>query len=274
MTASSSTCAPPRRRICSTAAALVLALAVLVPALLGYQRYVITSGSMTGTYDRGSLVFDKRRADLAPQGRRRHHLPPRPAPPGSSRTASSRSTAVDGKRELPTKGDANRVRRPWGRSRSATASRRASLSTFPTSATRSPCSASASCACSSSGSPRCSSRSALARLWRDAAARRGHPRRRRDLVVVTARRRCWRQPRGAGLAGDVHRVQDQSARRSRPPPVPADGHADGAGRRQRHERHDADASAAPPATRRATSTSHDQDLQRLDGDRHGCRRAP
>ena len=39
--------------------ALILALAVLVPALLGYQRYVITSGSMTGTYDRGSLVFDQ-----------------------------------------------------------------------------------------------------------------------------------------------------------------------------------------------------------------------
>src|SRR3569833_1627978 len=42
-----------------TAAALALALAVLVPALLGYQRYVITSGSMTGTYDRGSLVYDR-----------------------------------------------------------------------------------------------------------------------------------------------------------------------------------------------------------------------
>jgi signal peptidase I len=25
----------------------------------GYQRYVITSGSMTGTYDQGSIVFDK-----------------------------------------------------------------------------------------------------------------------------------------------------------------------------------------------------------------------
>ena len=31
---------------------------MLLPALLGYQRYVITSGSMTGTYDRGSLVYD------------------------------------------------------------------------------------------------------------------------------------------------------------------------------------------------------------------------
>src|SRR3954466_14363845 len=36
-----------------TAGAVALAAAVLVPALLGYQRYVITSGSMTGTYDRG-----------------------------------------------------------------------------------------------------------------------------------------------------------------------------------------------------------------------------
>jgi signal peptidase len=42
-----------------TAAAVALAAAVLLPALLGFQRYVITSGSMTGTYDRGSLVYDR-----------------------------------------------------------------------------------------------------------------------------------------------------------------------------------------------------------------------
>jgi signal peptidase len=42
-----------------TAGAVALAAAVLVPALLGFQRYVITSGSMTGTYDRGSLVYDR-----------------------------------------------------------------------------------------------------------------------------------------------------------------------------------------------------------------------
>src|SRR3954453_282833 len=40
-------------------AAVLLAAAVLVPALLGLQRYVITSGSMTGTYERGSLVYDR-----------------------------------------------------------------------------------------------------------------------------------------------------------------------------------------------------------------------
>jgi signal peptidase len=32
---------------------------MLVPAALGYHRYVILTGSMTGTYDRGSVVFDK-----------------------------------------------------------------------------------------------------------------------------------------------------------------------------------------------------------------------
>ena len=38
-----------------TASVLIL----LGPALLGYQRYVILTGSMTGTYDRGSVVFDR-----------------------------------------------------------------------------------------------------------------------------------------------------------------------------------------------------------------------
>lgn len=34
-------------------------LAWLLPTLLGYSHYVITSGSMTGTYDKGSIVFEK-----------------------------------------------------------------------------------------------------------------------------------------------------------------------------------------------------------------------
>src|SRR3954452_20483382 len=41
------------------AAGLCLAATMLLPAAFGYQRYVITSGSMTGTYDQGSIVFDK-----------------------------------------------------------------------------------------------------------------------------------------------------------------------------------------------------------------------
>jgi signal peptidase I len=39
--------------------ALAAAALVLLPSLLGYQRYVIKTGSMTGTIDRGSLIFDK-----------------------------------------------------------------------------------------------------------------------------------------------------------------------------------------------------------------------
>jgi signal peptidase I len=41
------------------AAGLCLAAAMLLPAAFGYERYVITSGSMTGAYDQGSIVFDQ-----------------------------------------------------------------------------------------------------------------------------------------------------------------------------------------------------------------------
>ena len=40
-------------------AMIAFVLIVLGPAVLGYQRYVILTGSMTGTYDRGSIVFDR-----------------------------------------------------------------------------------------------------------------------------------------------------------------------------------------------------------------------
>ena len=40
-------------------AAVVVAMLVLLPSLFGWQRYAIVSGSMTGTYDRGSLVLDE-----------------------------------------------------------------------------------------------------------------------------------------------------------------------------------------------------------------------
>jgi signal peptidase len=41
------------------AAGLLVGALLIVPSLLGMQRYVIVSGSMTGTYDRGSLVLDQ-----------------------------------------------------------------------------------------------------------------------------------------------------------------------------------------------------------------------
>jgi signal peptidase len=95
------------------AVALILALAVLVPALLGYQRYVITSGSMTGTYDTGSLVFDR----VVPTSSLRAGDVITFRPPGHAglvthRIASVRTT--NGQRVFTTKGDANRVADAWG----------------------------------------------------------------------------------------------------------------------------------------------------------------
>jgi signal peptidase len=54
----------PRRvaRIAGMAGVLAcfaVALAMLVPSLLGMERYVITGGSMTGSYDRGSVVYEE-----------------------------------------------------------------------------------------------------------------------------------------------------------------------------------------------------------------------
>ncbi len=46
----------------STVAALAvaaLALIMLLPGLAGFERYVILTGSMTGSYDAGSVVFAK-----------------------------------------------------------------------------------------------------------------------------------------------------------------------------------------------------------------------
>src|SRR3954453_21399257 len=53
------------RRIGSSLCALLIAAGIVFgvflvgPALMGWERYVIVSGSVTGTYHRGSLVFDE-----------------------------------------------------------------------------------------------------------------------------------------------------------------------------------------------------------------------
>jgi signal peptidase I len=96
-----------------TAAALALGLCVLVPALLGYQRYVITSGSMTGTYDRGSLVFDR----VVPTASLRVGDVITFQPPGHAGLVTHRIVAlrtVNGARVLRTKGDHNPVPDAWG----------------------------------------------------------------------------------------------------------------------------------------------------------------
>jgi signal peptidase len=99
-----------------TGAALALAVAVLVPALLGFQRYVITSGSMTGTYDRGSIVYDRvvptRELNV---GDVITYAPPAGAGPAG--LVTHRIVAITpqpgGARVFRTKGDANPVKDPW-----------------------------------------------------------------------------------------------------------------------------------------------------------------
>src|SRR5918993_1121710 len=101
-------------RACSAlvlAAGLLFGLLLVLPAALGWQRYVITSGSITGTYDRGSLVLDEvvpvselragaraRRRPLR-RVRARRARPPRPAdadhrPPGRPDRADEHRRAV------------------------------------------------------------------------------------------------------------------------------------------------------------------------------------
>jgi signal peptidase len=97
----------------TTAGALVLALALVVPALLGWQRYAIVSGSMSGSYDRGSLVLD----DVVPVGRLRVGDAITYRPPAADHLITHRiawiGRAPDGARLFRTRGDANPVADPW-----------------------------------------------------------------------------------------------------------------------------------------------------------------
>jgi signal peptidase len=110
------------RRISRASCALALAAGVafgallVVPAIAGWQRYAIVSGSMTGTYDRGSLVLD----DVVPvasleRGDVITYQPP-PAS-GVDHLVTHRIHAISrgphGQRVFRTKGDANPVADPW-----------------------------------------------------------------------------------------------------------------------------------------------------------------
>lgn len=98
------------------AAGLLLGLLMVVPALVGIQRYVIVSGSMTGTYDRGSVVFD----DVVPVAQLNvgdviTYRPPAGAGPDHLVThrIAEIKTDASGNRSYRTKGDANAVADPW-----------------------------------------------------------------------------------------------------------------------------------------------------------------
>ncbi len=99
------------------AAGFLLGALLIAPGLLGWERYVIVSGSMTGTYDRGSLVFD----EVVPVkslkvGDVITYKPPRGAGPTGLVTHRISSVGRDpknGARVFRTKGDANKTADPW-----------------------------------------------------------------------------------------------------------------------------------------------------------------
>jgi signal peptidase len=110
------------RRLLRTVTTLALAAGVLLgavlilPALLGIQRYVIVSGSMSGTYDRGSVVFDR----VVPVASLKvgdviTYRPPAGAGPDHLITHRIAAITTDeqGTRVFRTKGDANEVADPW-----------------------------------------------------------------------------------------------------------------------------------------------------------------
>lgn len=88
----------------------------MVPTLMGYSRYVITSGSMTGTYDKGSIVFEKKVpvADLR-VGEVITYMPP--ASSGVDHLVTHRifrmQSALGGGTLFTTKGDHNPAADPW-----------------------------------------------------------------------------------------------------------------------------------------------------------------
>jgi signal peptidase len=94
------------------AAALFVAI-LLVPAVLGLQRYVIVGGSMTGAISKGSVSY----ARLTPVGQLEvgdiiTFVPPADSQPVTHRIISIKD-GDKGERVFRTKGDANTTADPW-----------------------------------------------------------------------------------------------------------------------------------------------------------------
>ena len=93
------------------ALAFLAALAFLLPSLMGFQRYVIMGGSMEGTYDLGSVVFE----EVVPTSELQvgdviTYVPP--AESGITTLVTHRIVGIDGDLYR-TKGDANADVDPW-----------------------------------------------------------------------------------------------------------------------------------------------------------------
>lgn len=106
------------------AAGLALAATMLVPAALGYERYVISGDSMTGAYDRGSILYAEEVAvsELEAGDVITYDPPPR-GPEGlvthrivsirAARTEAAPRRGGRGELVLRTRGDANQSVDPW-----------------------------------------------------------------------------------------------------------------------------------------------------------------
>jgi len=96
------------------AALLFVVLAILVPALFGLQRYVITGGSMTGTISKGAVIYSR----VTPVEQLRTGDIITFHPPGYSTAVTHRIVGIeagpDGKPAFRTKGDFNETADPWG----------------------------------------------------------------------------------------------------------------------------------------------------------------
>lgn len=95
-------------------AVMLLAVGVLlVPALLGYQRYVITGGSMTGSIPRGSVIYSRLTpVDALRVGDVITFVPPELSQPVTHRIVAVEPDA-DGELVFRTKGDFNEAADPW-----------------------------------------------------------------------------------------------------------------------------------------------------------------
>lgn len=110
------------RRVARWAVNLLLATVVLActawlaPALLGYERYVITGGSMSGTFEKGSVVFERPVpvGELTVGDIITYQPPPTSGVSGLVTHRISRIQRVEGGGRLfSTKGDANEDVDPW-----------------------------------------------------------------------------------------------------------------------------------------------------------------
>jgi signal peptidase I len=103
---------------CALIGAIVVAGLMLVPSIFGFERYVIESGSMTGTIDKGSIVYSKAvPADTLKVGDIiTFHPPSEFGVDGfvTHRIADiNRPPEAGGFRTFRTKGDANPSADPW-----------------------------------------------------------------------------------------------------------------------------------------------------------------